>query len=67
MQEMKSVEHCPVCGSDSFRHFTAHPLMFKARGFPSNDNRKKSRGKQVVDSKVEDLFDDHKWKKKYGV
>ena len=49
------------------RLFSPTPTHFKSRGFPSNDFRKRDRGKYVVDNKVEDLFDDHNYGKKYGI
>jgi len=55
------------CGGVGIRHISASPTHFKSRGFPGNDSKKKSRGDQFKENKVEDLFDDHQYGKKYGI
>lgn len=66
LKERKKVKKCS-CGKMAKRLFSPTPTHFKCRGFPSNDFRKRDRGKYVVDNKVEDLFDDHNYGKKYGI
>ena len=56
-----------ACGGKGVKLFFANPTHFKSRGFPGNDSRKRSLGDQVVDNKIEDMFDDHSYGKKYGV
>jgi len=63
--DMKQKIKCS-CGKIAVKYFSSVPVHFKSRGFPGNDSKKKSRGNQVVDNKIEDLFDDHNYGKKYG-
>lgn len=63
---MKQELECS-CGGIGKRHLSAPPTHFKSRGFHKSDGKKWNLGKQVVDNKVEDLFDDHNYGKKYGV
>ena len=65
ISEMKQQEKCS-CGKMAKKQFFSIPTHFKSRGFPSNDSRKRYLGDQVADNKVEDLFDDHGFGKKYG-
>ena len=62
---MKQELECS-CGGIGKRHISASPTHFKSRGFPGNDMKKRSRGKQFKENKTEDLFDDHQYGKKYG-
>ena len=57
IKHVKLSEKCPVCGADSERYFfTPIPFHFHSRGFYTTDHKKKSRGDNFIDNKVEDLF-----------
>ncbi len=65
LKDMAQKEKC-ICGKMASKQFFVNPTHFKSRGFPGNDSRKRSLGDQVVDNKLEDMFDDHNYGKKYG-
>lgn len=65
LKDMQQEEKCS-CGKRGKKTFAANPIHFKSRGFPGNDSRKRYLGDQVVDNKVEDLFEDHHYDKRVG-
>lgn len=65
VKDMKQSIKCS-CGNMAKKLFSPTPSHFKVRGFPGNDTKKRSLGDQVVDNKVEDLFEDHNYGNKYG-